>query len=234
MKAVVLLSGGVDSATCLGMAVQKYGKENVTALSIIYGQKHIKEIECSKKLAEYYDVKRIEMDITPIFQFSNCPLLQRSDQEIEHSSYVEQIQKYGEGTVATYVPFRNGLMLSTAASIALSLYPNEKTFLYYGAHADDSAGRAYPDCSESFINAMNYALFSGSGDLLQLVAPLAFWNKSQVVKKGLEIGVPYHLTWSCYEGKEKACGKCGTCIDRLEAFRKNNVEDPIEYENNCN
>ena len=162
-----------------------------------------------------------------MFQFSDCSLLQHSDEEIPEESYAEQLTKTDGKPVSTYVPFRNGLFLSSASAIALSKGCSK---IYYGAHSDDAAGNAYPDCSEAFNKAMNTAIYEGSGKQLEIVAPFISLNKSQVVKKGLEIGVPYELTWSCYEGHEKACGKCGTCIDRRAAFELNGVTDPIEYE----
>ena len=98
--------------------------------------------------------------------------------------------------------------------------------IYYGAHSDDAAGNAYPDCSEVFKNAMNQAIYEGSGRQLRVEAPFVNLTKADVVKKGLELNVPYELTWSCYEGGEKPCGKCGTCIDRAKAFAANGVADP--------
>ena len=224
MKALVLSSGGVDSTTALGLAVKKYGKENVIALSVSYGQKHTKEIEAAKKVAAFYGVEQLFMDLSKIFQYSNCSLLQQSTEEIPEESYKEQIEKTnGSKPVSTYVPFRNGLFLSAAASIALS---KDCSVIYYGAHADDAAGFAYPDCSQAFNKAMNEAIYEGSGHQLKIEAPFVNINKSEVVKIGLEIGVPYELTWSCYEGHDKPCGKCGTCIDRANAFKANGIEDP--------
>lgn len=223
MKVLVLLSGGVDSATCLGLAINQYGKENVVTLSISYGQKHAKEIEAAKKVATYYQVEFIYLDLAKIFEYSDCSLLSHSDQEIPKESYAKQIEKSGGKPVSTYIPFRNGLFLSSAASIALS---KGCSIIYYGAHSDDAAGNAYPDCSNSFNEAMNQAIYLGSGKQLQIEAPFVSLTKADVVKKGLELNVPYELTWSCYEGGEKPCGKCGTCIDRAAAFEKNGVCDP--------
>lgn len=231
-KAVVLNSGGVDSTTCVGLAVEKYGKDNVSTLSVFYGQKHDKELECAKKIAAYYEVAHYEVDLSAVMQFSNCPLLSQSTEAIRHESYAEQIAKDGEGMVRTYVPFRNGLLLSSVTALAVSLYPDDEVEVYYGAHADDAAGRAYADCSPEFADAMNRAINIGTYEKVTLAAPLINMNKGEVVKTGLAIGVPYHLTTSCYEGREKACGTCGTCIDRINAFKVNGVEDPIEYENN--
>ena len=123
----------------------------------------------------------------------------------------------------TYVPFRNGLFLSFAAALAVSVHAS---CIYYGAHADDAAGRAYPDCTPEFEHAMATAIYEGSGQTCRLEAPLLQWNKAQVVRQGLQLQAPYHLTWSCYEGREKPCGLCGTCRDRAAAFAANGVPDP--------
>ena len=231
-KALVLNSGGVDSTTCVGLAVEKYWKDNVATLSVFYGQKHDKELECAKKIAAHYEVAHYEVDLSAVMQFSNCPLLSQSTEAIRHESYAEQIAEDGEGMVRTYVPFRNGLLLSSVTALAVSLYPDDEVEVYYGAHADDAAGRAYADCSPEFADAMNRAINIGTYEKVTLAAPLINMNKGEVVKTGLAIGVPYHLTTSCYEGGEKACGTCGTCIDRINAFKVNGVEDPIDYVDN--
>ncbi len=224
MKALVLSSGGVDSTTALAMAVEKYGKENVIALSVSYGQKHDKEIRAAKAVAEYYGVEQMFLDLSLIFQYSSCSLLKQSTEEIPEESYASQIKKTGgEKPVSTYVPFRNGLFLSSAASIALS---RDCGVIYYGAHADDAAGAAYPDCSPVFNRAMGEAVFEGSGGQLKVEAPFVEMTKAEIVKTGLTLKVPYELTWSCYEGGEEPCGKCGTCLDRAKAFAANGVADP--------
>lgn len=233
MKALVLSSGGVDSTTCVGIAVNKYNKDNVITASLYYGQKHDKELECARKIAEYYGVRHIEEDISNVMKYAKdvCTLVKGGD-EIEHKSYADQIAENGEGRVATYVPFRNGLFLSIAAAYADSLFPGEDVEIFYGAHADDAAGQAYADCSPEFADAMNKAINIGTYGKININRPLINMNKAEVVKTGLALKVPYELTWSCYEGKDKACGKCGTCIDRLKAFELNGIKDPIEYEEN--
>jgi len=224
MRAMVLFSGGVDSTTALGMAVEKYGKENVIALSVSYGQKHTKEIASAKEITKYYEVEHLFLDLSTIFTYSDCSLLQHSNQEIPSQSYAAQLEKTNGKPVSTYVPFRNGLFLASAASMALS---KGCEVIYYGAHADDAAGNAYPDCSTQFNEAMNQAIYLGSGKQLHIEAPFVTWTKGQVVKEGLRLKVPYELTWSCYEGESKPCGVCGTCIDRKKAFEENGVTDPI-------
>lgn len=229
MKAMVLFSGGVDSTTCLALAVKKHGAENVIALSISYGQKHNKEIESAEKLTKYYGVKWQTLDLSLIFKDSNCSLLKNSNDEIPKESYSEQLIKTDGAPVSTYVPFRNGLFLASAASIALS---NDCNVIYYGPHADDAAGNAYPDCSPVFNDAMAKAIYEGSGQQIHIEAPFVNMTKKDIVKLGLELNVPYELTWSCYEGGEKPCGICGTCRDRIEAFKANNITDPLLMEEN--
>ena len=227
MKALVLLSGGLDSSVCLGLAVKEYGAGEVLALSVFYGQKHDKELKAAENIASYYGVRRLTLDLGEIFKDSDCTLLTGSKEEIPHEEYAKQLEMTGGAPVSTYVPFRNGLFLSSAASVALA---NGCEVIYYGAHADDAAGNAYPDTSVEFNRAMSEAIYLGSGNALRIVAPFIDKSKSDVVAEGLRAGVPFELTWSCYEGHDKACGVCGTCRDRRRAFADNGLTDPIEYE----
>ena len=222
-RALVLLSGGVDSTTCLALAVKEYGAENVSALSVYYGQKHKKELTMARKVAAHYGLSLRELDMKQIFDGSSCTLLDSSDGEIPKEDYADQLKKTDGKPVSTYVPFRNGLFLAAAASVALS---EGCSVIYYGAHSDDAAGNAYPDCSREFNDAMNSAVYLGSGKQLRVEAPFVGITKADVVKLGLELGAPYELTWSCYEGGDVPCGKCGTCRDRARAFKLNGVEDP--------
>lgn len=224
MKALVLFSGGLDSSTCLALAVKKHGRENVTALSIYYGQKHDKEIKAARAVAEHYGIELKALDLAAVFAGSDCSLLTGSDRDIPKESYAEQLLHTDGKPVSTYVPFRNGLFLASAASIALSCGCG---VIYYGAHSDDAAGNAYPDCSEKFNSAMNEAIFTGSGEQLHIEAPFVGLTKADVVRMGAELGVPFELTWSCYEGGDKPCGQCGTCRDRAAAFRANGLTDPL-------
>ena len=232
-KAVVLASGGVDSTTCLGIMIDELGRENVSALAIRYGQKHDKELIHSKLVAEYYDVPQYELNLSEVFSECSCPLMSDSDTDIPKSSYEEQAQE--SNIVSTYVPFRNGLMLSAAASYAWSLYPDaDEILLVLGAHADDATTAAYADCTIEFNDAISEAIKLGTYGKIKVVMPLLEMNKSQVVQKGLDLDAPYHLSWSCYEGDEEPCGKCATCLDRAKAFDDAGVPDPalqhhVEY-----
>ncbi|WP_298703421.1 7-cyano-7-deazaguanine synthase QueC [uncultured Veillonella sp.] len=231
MKAIVLSSGGVDSTTCLALAIDRLGAENVAAVSIFYGQKHDKELACARQIAAYYKVPHYELNLANILKYSNSSLMQGSTDEISHKSYAKQIAEDGTGIVSTYVPFRNGLMMSAVAALGMSLFPEEEVEIYLGAHADDAAGNAYADCSEAFIAAMGQAINIGTYEKVKVVAPFADKNKAQLVGVGLGLKVPYELTWSCYEGGDTPCGTCGTCIDRIKAFELNGTTDPLLKQN---
>ena len=220
-RAVVLLSGGIDSSTCLALAVDNLGSSNVIALNMFYGQKHDREIESARNVAAYYNVPYFEMDMSCVMEYSDCSLLKHSDKEIEHKSYDEQLRD--KEVVDTYVPFRNGLFLSAAAAFAIS---KNADVILYGAHADDAAGNAYPDCSETFVKYMCEASEEGTGGKVRLISPFVEVNKAEIVRQGLLLKVPYELTWSCYEGGDEPCGGCGTCIDRAKAFEANRAKDP--------
>lgn len=225
-KALVLSSGGLDSTVCVGLAVERFGRENVCTLSAFYGQKHAKELECARNVAEHYGLAHRAVDLTEVFKFSSSTLLS-GNADVREGAYSEQLE---EGEITTVVPFRNGVLLSAVAAMASSLYPRDICHIYIGAHADDAAGNAYPDCSEAFLDFMAGAINIGTYGRVFLEAPLSSWNKARVVQEGIRLGTPFQLTWSCYRGGGKACGKCGTCIDRLAAFAANGIVDPVEYE----
>lgn len=226
-KAVVLSSGGLDSSTCIAWAVhQRNCYDEVVSLSLRYGQRHDKEVHYAQKIADYYNLRHYEISLDNIYQFSDCNLLAKNEDTIPDKSYVDQIKENGEGRVSTYVPFRNGLMLSAAAAISDSLFTGEAVDIVYGAHADDAAGRAYADCSPDFVSAMSNAINIGTYGNINIVAPFVDYTKADIVKCGITLGVPFELTWSCYHGGEYPCHKCGTCIDRENAFRENGLEDP--------
>jgi 7-cyano-7-deazaguanine synthase len=228
MKALVLLSGGIDSSTVLAIAVSMYKADNVIALNLVYGQKHNKERECARLQTKHWGVQLIEEDLSSVFKFDkSSALLEGSTTEMPKESYAKQLEDMGgSGVVKTYVPYRNGLFLSYAAAVAIQLKCSK---IYYGAHADDAVGGAYPDCTETFVNSIRVAIWEGSGWEVALEAPLIQMNKSEVIEMGMQYKVPFEHTWSCYVGKDKPCGTCGTCIDRIAAFRSNGAEDPLSY-----
>lgn len=225
MKILVLASGGLDSTCLLHKAVKQVGAANVFALNMYYGQKHHKEMECFQWQMARLNIENYKiLDLSSIFEgYTGCTLLEGGG-DIPHESYAEQLAKK-PGTVSTYVPFRNGLFLSVAASIAIQ---EGCSIIWYGAHADDAAGNAYPDCTPEFIEAMSSAIWEGSGQAINMYGPWAKLNKAGVVAEGIAAGMTqedFSHTWSCYEGGDKPCGKCGTCIDRKAALGANDLTD---------
>lgn len=227
MRALVLSSGGIDSTTCLALAIKKYGVNNVISVSIDYGQKHNKELICAKEISEFYGIEHITLNLKEIFKYSNNALMQNSTKKVPKDSYAEQLRK--TEIVDTYVPFRNGLFLSAISSLALAINNNERTDIYIGVHLDDAAGRAYADCTKEFIETISKAISLGTYEKIKIITPFVYSNKAEIVRVGLNLKAPYHLTWSCYQGGEKQCGECATCIDRKEAFKKNEAIDPVAY-----
>jgi 7-cyano-7-deazaguanine synthase len=228
MNKLVLYSGGLDSTVLLRKVARENFHVNVQALSIFYGQKHAKEREFAKWQCANLGIKLYEADLSAVFSFNPnvSALLQGSEMDIAHKSYAEQLADLGgSGTITAYVPYRNGLFLSYAAAVALQLECDE---IFYGAHADDAAGCAYPDCTEEFIAAQAEAISTGTAGKVQLTAPWWNKNKAAIVAYGLQIGMSeeqFAHTWSCYEGQEEPCGSCGTCIDRKAAFEANGILD---------
>lgn len=228
-KAVVLSSGGLDSSTAIAWAINCDDYDEVVTLSIYYGQRHQIEVDCANAIANFYNLRHYECNLEEVFKFSNCNLLAKNENTIPEKSYASQVNENGNGRVSTYVPFRNGTMMSVAAAIADSLFEGSKVDIIYGAHRDDAANEAYADCSPEFNEAMNKAINIGTYSNISTVAPFINMNKAEIVKLGSQLNVPYILTYSCYNGGEKQCGKCATCIDRKAAFEANGLIDPRGY-----
>ena len=222
--AYVLLSGGVDSSTCLGHALEKYA--SVTAISMLYGQRHVKEVKHAGRVAKVMGVNAgndVEFMIKDITQIMGVGGLTDPSLVIPNASYEE----LGEGVSPTYVPFRNGILLSLIAGLAAA--DPEAKAVYYGAHAEDAENDAYPDCSVAFMMHMRNAIEVGTYGRIYLEAPLIAMTKAEVVKLGDEYDVPWDVTWSCYEGGEHHCGVCPTCRARRDAFKDAEVRDPTFY-----
>lgn len=220
-KAYVLLSGGLDSSTLLYRAVQEFN-HSVCAISVYYGQRHKDaELKCAMQIA--LQAKIQDHQFIDLSQIMGKGGLTDEELVIPHKSYDEL-----EGVSPTYVPFRNGLMLSALTSRAQA--DPEAEAVYYGAHAEDAENWAYPDCTPEFIGAMANAIYIGTYHRIRLHTPYMWCTKSDIVSEGILLGVPYQNTWSCYEGGRLHCGKCPTCRARHEAFIEAGVGDPTEYE----
>lgn len=222
-RAVVVLSGGLDSTTCMGIAKDQ-GYE-LYPITFHYGQRHQHEIEHAKKIAEFYGVavhKIVDMNF--LKEIGGSAL---TDPAIEVPDYQDQNQN---DIPATYVPARNLIFLSLATAYAEVIHAEN---IYIGVSAVDYSG--YPDCRPEFISSMtqtiNLATKLGVQEgKLQITAPLSHLSKAETIKWGMELGVPYHLTTSCYRGGEKACGTCDSCQFRLKGFEEAGAMDPIPYE----
>ena len=215
-KVVVIFSGGMDSFTVLHRAL-KDGKE-VYALTFDYGQKHVKEIACASKVCQQLNVAHKVIDISAINQLLAGSSL-TDDIDIPEGHYEAESMK------STVVPNRNMILLSLAVGYAVSVKASQ---VYYGAHSGDHA--IYPDCRPEFVMKMNDVCKIANYEAVEIFSPYLTNNKSDILTDGLNMGLSYDDTWTCYNGREKACGKCGACQERLEAFADNNVTDPLTYE----
>ncbi len=218
-KAYVLLSGGIDSTTCLAQAVKDWDGL-VCGVSFNYGQRHTKEIDHAEAVAGSMQCAFIQKDISAIIGKGG----------VTDSALIIPQVSYDDlkpGVSPTYVPFRNGTLLSAITSLAAT--DPEAVAIYFGAHADDAANWAYPDCTPEFIGAMANAIYIGTYHKLRLYTPLIFLNKAQVIRWGWDLNAPFHLTWSCYEGNDLHCGLCPTCRSRKEGFELADITDPTEY-----
>jgi len=222
MKVTIILSGGMDSVTLLHDIVKKHGAENVLAISFNYGSKHnVYELPMAMYQTSQLQVEHKIIDMVQVFANFNSALLDHKDSEAIPEGHYEE-----ENMKKTVVPFRNGILLSIAVGLAES---NEAEIVYYGAHAGDHA--IYPDCRIEFVNAMNAAAQLGTFKNIQILAPYSEIDKVGILKRGIELGVDYASTHTCYNPSLKgACGKCGSCQERLAAFKANRIEDPIEYQ----
>jgi 7-cyano-7-deazaguanine synthase len=217
-KAVVLLSGGLDSTTLLYFVASEGYAPYV--LSFDYGQRHKKELGFAKRTCDKLNAEHKIIDITSIHELLKGSALTDERVRIPEEHYSHESQK------ATIVPNRNAIMLNIAIGYAVSL---EAGRVFYAAHYNDR--EIYPDCRAEFINSQNEtAKLANDNDELEIVAPFVSKSKADIVKIAGELGVPFEDTWSCYKGSAKACGVCGTCLERIEAFELAGLDDNIEYE----
>lgn len=221
-KAVVLSSGGLDSSVCMRLADMQHSE--VISVSFKYGQKHTTELDHAIMVADYYEAQNIQIRLPEIFAGTESTLIEANELEMPEMSYEEIDETYGVSP--TYVPFRNANLLSMATAVALVEGASE---VWAGMHAEDAHNWAYPDCTPEFLGAMAGAIYVGSYHQVRLITPLQWLTKADVVALGHSLDVPFELTMSCYEGTVPACGTCPTCVGRINAFRANDLVDPIEY-----
>lgn len=219
-KAIVALSGGMDSATTLAIAISM-GFETY-ALHITYGQRtQNRELKAFNDICNFYNIKnRLFVPIDYLVKIGGSSL---TEQELE----VEKAKLNRKEIPLTYVPFRNGNILSIGASWA-EVVGAEAIFI--GAVEADGSG--YPDCRVEFFKAMEKAINFGSKPTthIKIYTPVINFTKKDIVLKGIELGVPFHLTWSCYKNEDFACGECDSCVLRLKGFKQAGIKDPILYQ----
>ena len=219
-KAIVLLSGGLDSAVTLAHSLRD-GNETI-ALSFRYGQRHTRESDSAKAIANYYEVEHRIIDID---------LSSFNSSLIGNSRTIETNRtNIGNDIPETYVPARNLIMLSVATGLCESLGASS---IYIGANAVDYSG--YPDCRKEFFDSFSETIRKGTkagveDRPIKIVTPILNMSKAEIIKTGKDIGVPFRLTWSCYNGGEKACGHCDSCLIRLKGFKEAGYEDEVEYQ----
>ena len=222
-RAVVLLSGGLDSSTVLAMALER--GYSVTALTFEYGQRHDRELDCARMIAE-----RMGVAEHAVVDLDFGTLLNSSLTDASRSIPDRAVANVPGDIPSTYVPARNVIFLSVGAAIAESMGAEA---VFIAANALDYSG--YPDCTPEFMEAFQRALDVGTkrgieGEAVRIEAPLIDMSKADIVREALRLSVPLELTWSCYRGGEKACGACDSCRLRLKGFQEAGAEDPLDYE----
>ncbi|QDU35460.1 7-cyano-7-deazaguanine synthase [Poriferisphaera corsica] len=216
-KTVLTFSGGLDSTTLL-YYLQAEGHDTLT-LSIDYGQRHKVELDYAERILQHLGIQHHKtIDLHCMNDLMQGSSLTQPDIDVPLGHYEEESMKQ------TVVPNRNMIILSLAAGWAIS---NQATYIAYAAHAGDHA--IYPDCRPEFADACAKAIELADWHIVKLIRPFVDKTKGEIVKIGQELGVPYELTWSCYQGGSIHCGACGTCIERREAFMQAGVPDPTVY-----
>lgn len=226
--AVVLVSGGMDSCVTAAIANEKYRS---AFLHVNYGQRtEARELLAFNEIADFYEAeKRLIVSLEHLKVIGGSSLTDESVPIPCVDSSQSVIQNLKSTIPSTYVPFRNAHLLSIATSWAEVIGARK---IFIGAVEEDSSG--YPDCRETFYQAFNKVIEMGTKPetRVEIITPLIHMKKSEIVKKGMELGAPFHITWSCYQNSEKACGRCESCALRLKGFREAGIKDPILYEKN--
>ena len=213
---VVIYSGGMDSFTLLHLARARGLK--VHALSFNYGQRHVRELDVAAAVCQAEGIPHKVIDIRAMSEVMSGSSL-TSDIEVPEGHYEEDTMK------ATVVPNRNMILLSLATGYAVTTGAGA---VWYGAHGGDHA--IYPDCRPEFVEKMDAVCRVANYEPVGIEAPFMAMDKGQILAEGLKLGLDYSQTWTCYNGRDKACGRCGSCVERLEAFAANGVTDPLTYE----
>ncbi len=221
---VLLLSGGLDSVTLLHYLMKEKGYKQVYGITFLYGQKHIKEIECATWQMDFLNMQHHQIiDLNVI-----SPLLQAGSALIKGGKEIPRLNEipvHERMQSPTYVPNRNMIFLSIAGAWAETIEVPE---VFYSAHAEDEYG--YWDCTKGFVKEMNNIFSLNRKHKITVEAPFLMLTKKEILEIGRKLEVDYSHTWSCYRGEEIACGNCPTCVERLKAFSSIGVDDPLPYQ----
>ncbi len=218
-KAIVILSGGLDSTVLTYWL--KYNGYDLQAISFYYGQRHSRELECAKRTCEKLNIPFKLLNISQAMnQLDSKSVLLNQESELPKEHYTHENQKQ------TVVPNRNMIMISFAVGFA---EVNQIEKVFYAAHKNDYT--IYPDCRKEFVYPLSQASKKATYTGVRVLAPFTNKLKSDLVAIGNKLKVPFEDTWSCYTGEELPCGRCATCQERLEAFKKNNLKDSLTYQN---
>jgi 7-cyano-7-deazaguanine synthase len=225
-KAVVLLSGGMDSCVSAAIARERHGAGNIALLHAGYGQRtERRERRAFEDIAEFYGVReRLVVELDHFRSIGGSALTDTKIAVPENELGANTLQ--GNSIPVTYVPFRNAHFLSVAVSWGEAIGAGA---IYIGAVAEDSSG--YPDCRPEYYRVFQELIRVGTRPEthIEIVTPVITLKKSEIIRKGIELEAPLHLTWSCYQSEEAACGACDSCLLRLRAFAEAGVPDPIPY-----
>jgi len=214
--AVVIYSGGMDSYTVLHRAIRE--GYDVHALSFHYGQRHARELDVARQVCDDLGVSHRVVDIRAIHQLIGNSALTDSSRAMPKADYAE------ENLADTVVPNRNMILLSLAIGYAVNI---DAPICFYGAHGGDHV--LYPDCRPAFVERMNDVAAIANFEAIRIEAPYLQSDKAQILADGIDMGLDYAQTWTCYLGEETACGECGSCRERLDAFSSVGVADPLPY-----
>ncbi len=225
-RAVVLLSGGMDSCVCAAIAREQQGAANIALLHASYGQlTESREARAFREIADFYAVTRRLMVQLDHFRAIGGSALTDTNIAVPENE-LSALESHGSEIPVTYVPFRNAHFLSVGVSWAEAIGAGA---IYIGAVAEDSSG--YPDCRPEYYRVFQELIRVGTRPETQIriVTPVIALKKSEIIRRGVELGAPLHLTWSCYQNEEEACGVCDSCLLRLRAFSEAGIADPIPY-----
>lgn len=227
MRALVLNTGNLEDTVCLAVAVKEYGAENVKTFTTDISYRNPRLISAAKKISDFYKVENILCDLRDVFKNSRSTCLSFSNEKVPSESMCSLAKKSGGAPLSSCTPFYRGTQISVMTTVAMSIGFD---LLYFSAYKDKCINNSYPDGSPIFLNAMRDAVESGSSNQVRLEMPFMDTRRKDLIKLGMDLGVPIELTECCLDNRPKSCGKCHACLDRKSDFAELNIPDPTDYE----